>query len=198
MAAVSTCARVEFDVDVSFRGETLPQQADEQPARPGCSCRDQAAFEEVYRRECDAVRAFLTRHAGDTATGDDLAAETFARAFGGWETYRGEASRRSWLWRIAHNTLSNWRRSRGRDRTVDVATPEISDPAADVPVEQRAAVWELLSHIRGERARAAVYLRYVEGRSVAEVAETIGASASAVTSLTSRALSDLREQLEQR
>lgn len=162
-----------------------------------CTCRDGDAFEAVYRAEAEAVRAFLTRGAGDVTTGDDLTAETFARAFGGWESYRGEASRRSWLWRIAHNTLKNWRRSRARDRSVTGETPELGDAPVEVPVEQQAAVWELLSRIPGERARTAVYLRYVEGRTVDEAAEALDATPSAVTSLTSRALADLRDQLEQ-
>jgi RNA polymerase sigma factor (sigma-70 family) len=172
----------------------------------GCTCQDRDAFEAVYRAEARALRAFLTRGAGDPATGDDLTAETFAKAFGGWESYRGEASRRSWLWRIAHNTLKNWRRSRARDRAIAAgASPDVDARIADadaysvdVPIEQRSAVWELLARIPGERARTAVYLRYVEGRTVEEVAAVLGASASAVTSATSRALAALRDQLEER
>lgn len=174
----------------------MGQTARDGASRDGDAAVDPAGFEEVYRREREAVRAFLTRGAGDPTTGDDLAAETFARAFGGWASYRGEASRRSWLWRIAHNTLANWRRSRARDRAVPGETPELGDTPADVTVEQQAAVWELLARITGERPRRAVYLRYVEGRAVEEVAAALGTTPSAVTSLTSRALSDLRRQLE--
>lgn len=154
-------------------------------------------FEAVYRAEQRAVRAWLRGRTGDDGAGDDLTNETFLRAFGGWDGYRGEASRRSWLWRIAHNTLANWRRSRSRDLSVVASEPpDAEEPAADVPLERRAAVWELLTLVPGDRARTAVYLRYVEGRTTEEVAEALGTSPTAVTTLTSRTLQALRSQLE--
>lgn len=166
---------------------------------PG-QARDRDDFVAVYEAEERAVRAWLRRGTGDAAAADDLTAETFARAFGGWETYRGEASRRSWLWRIAHNTLKNWRRSRARDHAVaddgELAAAADGSDMPDVPLEQQAAVWELLSQVPGDRARTAIYLRYVEGRSIEEVADALDATPTAITTITSRALAGLRERLE--
>lgn len=205
---MSLTAEVEIDVNVKFatdhrpspEGETVRGETVGAPARPDCVCRHRDEFVAVYEAEEGALRAWLHRGTGDASAADDLTAETFARAFGGWESYRGEASRRSWLWHIAKNTLSNWRRSRARDRSVAtddaIEREEAEDAAPHVPLEQRAAVWELLSQVPGDRARTAIYLRYVEGRTTEEVAEALDATPTAVTTLTSRALAGLRERLE--
>ena len=175
----------------------LPAHRQHQPS-PQTPTATESAFEQFYRAEAGRLVAWLRRRTGDAGTGDDLAAETFARAFGGWDSYRGDGSRRSWLWRIARNTLANWTRDRVRHPTVtDDAPPADPTEGANVPIHRRAAVWELLSLVDGERARTAIYLRYVEGRSADEVADALGMTATAVRTLTHRALQSLRAALEE-
>lgn len=153
-------------------------------------------FEQIYRAELATVQAWLRARTGSDADGDELAAETFARAYRGWHGFRGESTRRSWLWRIAHNTLKNWFRGRGRETVVPEARPTIAADPADVATEQRAAVWEILGRIEGEQARRATYLRYVEGRSADEVGAELGITPGAVRTLTYRTLAALRQELE--
>lgn len=155
------------------------------------------AFEAVYAAEAAALRAWLRARTGNAEDGDELVAETFLRALRGWDGFRGEARRRSWLWRIARNTLANWRRRR-REHPVD-ATPEVgAERDAGETVAEQEAVWELLTLIPDPRARTATYLRYVEGRGAEEVAATMGTTPGAVRTLTWRALQELRRQLEER
>ncbi len=175
-----------------------PQAATSDPTSRPAGESARAEFERFYRAEVDRLVAWLRRRTGDAGAGDDLAAETFARAFGGWDSYRGDGSRRSWLWRIARNTFANWVRDRVRHPTVPDNVPP-ADPAdgADIALQQRAAVWELLAHVDGERARTAIYLRYVEGRSADEVADALDMTATAVRTLTHRSLQHLRAHLEE-
>lgn len=79
------------------RGSTDPQALHD-PA---------GGFEGFVRSHQAPLRAWLRRLVhGDTALADDLAQEAFLRAYRGMHTYRGEASPRTWLSRIA---LSAWR-----------------------------------------------------------------------------------------
>jgi RNA polymerase sigma factor (sigma-70 family) len=72
------------------------------------------AFEDAFERHVDGVCAFLCRRVGPEL-GEELAAETFARAFASWPRYderRGAV--RPWLFGIAANLLRDHRRSEAR------------------------------------------------------------------------------------
>lgn len=155
-----------------------------------------ARFEDVYAREFEPIRRWLARRAGRDEDADDLAAEVFARALRAWDSYRGDATRRTWLFSIARNTLLNSRRSRARDATTPTGEPpEAAVEPGDSPAEEHAAVSALLARIPSEQARRAVVLRYVVGCSVEEVAVALDTTPTAVTTLTHRALAGLREEL---
>jgi len=65
---------------------------------------DQNAFGELVRRYQSPVRAFLTRMTrGDSHLADDLAQETFIRAWKHLASFRGGARFSSWLFGIAVN-----------------------------------------------------------------------------------------------
>jgi RNA polymerase sigma factor (sigma-70 family) len=65
---------------------------------------DQHAFGELVRRHQSAVRGMLRQLArNDLALADDLAQETFIRAYKNIRSFRGEAKFSTWLYRIAYN-----------------------------------------------------------------------------------------------
>ncbi|MEN9416700.1 MAG: hypothetical protein RI988_320 [Pseudomonadota bacterium] len=71
-----------------------------------CREGDDAAFAALVRRHQGPLRAWLRRlQPADAQHADDLAQEAFLRAFRKLSSWRGEASFRSWLFRIA---LSAW------------------------------------------------------------------------------------------
>jgi len=84
-------------------------------------------------------------------------------------------------------------------RSGELPVGEIPDRAAHGPDEAnevtlRLAVLDALNRL-APRNRAAVVLRYLEGYSLEEVADAMGASVNAVKSLNSRSLATLRELL---
>ena len=65
---------------------------------------DQHAFGELVRRHQSAVRGLLRQLTRtDVALADDLAQETFLRAYKHIRSFRGEARFSTWLYRIAYN-----------------------------------------------------------------------------------------------
>jgi RNA polymerase sigma factor (sigma-70 family) len=74
---------------------------------------DQHAFGELVRRHQSSVRGLLRQLArSDFALADDLAQETFLRAYKHIRSFRGEARFSTWLYRIAYNCFREEARRR--------------------------------------------------------------------------------------
>ena len=86
------------------------------PASPPVPTRIGApAFGDVVAEHLDAVYRYLVYLTGDRAAAEDLAAETFERAFRSWRRFdprRGAPC--TWLCRIAHSTAVDWFRAEAR------------------------------------------------------------------------------------
>jgi RNA polymerase sigma-70 factor, ECF subfamily len=73
------------------------------------------SFADVVAEDLDAVYRYLVYLTGDRAAAEDLAAETFERAFRSWRRFdprRGAP--RTWLCRIAHSAAVDWFRAESR------------------------------------------------------------------------------------
>jgi DNA-directed RNA polymerase specialized sigma24 family protein len=89
---------------------------------------DAEAFAEFYRRHVRRIAGYLTRAAGDPEVGADLTAETFAAALAGAKRNQPErAAPATWLFGIAANKLSEWRR-RGHAACAVTSTSRPSSP----------------------------------------------------------------------
>ena len=76
-----------------------------------------AGFAEVAAEQLDAVYAYLVYLTGDRSAAEDLAAETFEKAFRTWRRFdprRGTP--RTWLCRIARSVAIDWFRAEQRRR----------------------------------------------------------------------------------
>lgn len=104
------------------------------------SRKDHHAFGELVRRYQSPLRAFLTRMTrGDSHLADDLAQETFLKAWKKLSSYRGGARFSTWLFGIAVNEL----RSAARAKT-EIALGDLSD----LPPEPEAAAGDSDSRLR--------------------------------------------------
>src|SRR5712691_10305117 len=73
---------------------------------------DRAALEELLGPHQRALVGFCYGILGSVEDAEDAAQETFLRALRALPTFRGEAAFRSWLFRIAFNLCSTWKRFR--------------------------------------------------------------------------------------
>src|SRR5690242_12721928 len=71
-------------------------------------------FDALMRQEGARIYALAVRLAGNCADGQDLAADTFVRAFRAFGSFRGDAAFGSWVYRICLNTWKNRLRAQKR------------------------------------------------------------------------------------
>ncbi|MHB1774026.1 MAG: sigma-70 family RNA polymerase sigma factor [Acidimicrobiales bacterium] len=161
---------------------------------------DRNAFAELVRTHQGSVRALLRRlTGGQWALADDLAQETFLRAWQGLPRFRSEAGFGTWLYRIAYNTyLMQVRRTKGTSETYAASLDEdesqvtSSMPSLDAVAHgevQRALL--LLSPAE----RVAIIQCYYLGLSHAEAAIVLDCPLGTVKSHLRRALGKLRDHL---
>ena len=117
---------------------------------------DQHAFAELVRRYQSPVRAFLARMTrGDTHLADDLAQETFVKAWKKLDTYRGGSKFATWLFGIAVNefrTVARQRKELALEE-IDGVAPEGNESAGDSRSQLRLDLTEALERLHsGERA----------------------------------------------
>ena len=161
---------------------------------------DEAAFGEIvhhFQRSIYRVAYALTRNASDA---DDLAQETFVRAYQAIGRFRAGEPLYPWLSRIAVNqAFTLFRRRRRRPETSIEPLAEAGRQwAADDDPAERAA--ESQQHERLTAAfaelspehQAVLTLRVVEDLSYDEIARTLGVPVGTVMSRLSRARADLR------
>lgn len=155
---------------------------------------DRGAFELLVRRHQSPLRNFLRRLAkNDRDRADDLAQETFLKAYRAMHTYAGAAKFSTWLYRIAYNTFLNDQRRRFPQAEFDEALhaspadgPEHGDRLADVD-----RCLERLSM----RQRAVFDLHYKKDLSHQEIASTLELPLGTVKSDLARGLEVLRRHL---
>lgn len=183
------------------RGEllkALKKEADERLLVEAAQ-KDPARFAELYENNFERVYAYVIRRVGDRVEAEDLTSEVFHHALSnlGRFEWRGIAFA-AWLFRIAANLLSDrWQRS-NRQQLVDAPEQIESLPAKNVDleeVERRATLFRLVDTLPAEQRRVVV-LRFVEQKSIKEVAQDIRKTEGAVKQLQFRALSSLRARME--
>ena len=167
---------------------------------------DQAAFGEIVRRYQRAVYRVayaLTRNPGDA---DDLAQETFVRAWQAIGRFRVGEPLHPWLARIATNlAFSLFRRRRRRPETPLEPLVEAGrqwgvedDPAGRVEEDERNRnLMSAFAELKPEH-QAVLALRVVDEQSYEEIAATLGVPVGTVMSRLSRARAELRTRLAAR
>jgi len=167
---------------------------------------DEAAFREVVEAHRDRILTVITRVVGSGADAEDLAQETFLKAFGAIDRFDGRSALFTWLYRIAVNTARDWNDHRRRrpavplegehGPVVDPVAPDGSPQDAAMRREERAAVRRALARLP-EPFRTTLVLREMEGLPYEEIAETLGISIGTVESRIFRARGKLRALLEE-
>jgi RNA polymerase sigma factor (sigma-70 family) len=156
----------------------------------------QAGFAEVAAEHLDAVYRYLVFLTGDRHAAEDLAAETFEKAFRTWRRFdprRG--SPRTWLCQIARSAAIDWFRAETRRKRREETYARDADQVAELmdglPGPLELAVREL-----SPAEREVVALRVLLELDGPSAARVLGISQSACSTRLSRALKNLEERID--
>ena len=169
---------------------------------------DRTAFDVLFARYQHKICTLIARHLSDPAEVEDVAQESFVKAFRALPKFRGESAFYTWLYRIAINSARNHELAKSR-----------RPPAVDVDVQdgqhlegaQRLATTETpeASAMRDELAAAidraivglpddlrnALTLREFEGLSYQEIAAIIKCPVGTVSSRIFRARAAIDQRI---
>jgi RNA polymerase sigma-70 factor, ECF subfamily len=163
---------------------------------------------EKYRPQ---IFRFLLASLRDVDLAETLTQDCFLKAHLNWSNFRGEATARTWLMRIAINLQKDhWRNRRMRfwrhTRTNSIDLDDASEwlPSYDSSPEQRVIareqvreVWKVMEQL-SERQRIIFVLRFVEELKLCEIARATGLQEGTVKAHISRAVTKVRNALKQR
>jgi RNA polymerase sigma factor (sigma-70 family) len=149
-------------------------------------------FERIYRRYVRDVYRYTLAVLRNPADAEDITQTTFLNAYRAYLRGEEPLRPRHWLIKIAHNACRS-RHLRAVRRPQEVPFEETA-AALRVPSEEASKVEELLAALGRLpfNQRAALVMRELEGRSYAEISETLDVSVSAVETLIFRARRTLR------
>ena len=177
--------------------KALRQEADERLLIEAAQ-KDPLRFAELYDCHFERVYAYIVRRVGNRAETEDLTSEVFHHALANLKRFEWRGIPfAAWLFRIAANLISDrWQRA-GREPLTDDADVESvpGKTAAIEEVERRATLYRLVGTLPAEQRRVVV-LRFVEDKSIKEVAREIRKTEGAVKQLQFRALTTLRTRME--
>jgi RNA polymerase sigma factor (sigma-70 family) len=151
------------------------------------------SFDDVVAEQLDSVYRYLVYLTGDRAAAEDLAAETFEKAFRSWRRFDPRRSApRTWLCSIARSVAVDWFRAETRRRRREEAYARDVESAHELGDGLPGAVEQALRRLtRGEREVIALrVLLDLDGPSAARV---LGISNTACSTRLSRALKRLEE-----
>jgi len=155
--------------------------------------RDPSRFAELYEQNFYRVYAYIVARVGDRHQAEDLTADVFREALAGIRNFewRGVPFV-AWLMGIAMRILADyWKRS-GREKGSPLEKPEATVPS---DIENATALFQLVDRLPETQFRV-IHMRFVEQKSIREIALELGRSEGAVKQLQLRAIESLRAEME--
>jgi RNA polymerase sigma-70 factor (ECF subfamily) len=161
--------------------------------------RDPACFAGLYQENFERVYAYVVKRVENRAETEDITSEVFHHALANLQSYEWRGIPfAAWLFRIAANLISDRWRLKSREQAIDEPEQIESVDAKTLEfdeIERRATLFRLVETLPAEQRRV-VALRFVEQKSIKEVAREIRKSEGAVKQLQFRALAALRSRME--
>lgn len=171
--------RREHDLDVAERAAYLQDLL----LVDRCLDGQQAAARELFRHQQGRVQATLYRVLGRNRDMEDLLQEVFIQVFKSLRNFRGEARLSTWIDRIAVRVAYRYISKKSANRlTLELIDEPMSGSS---PPDRRALAREGVRRFYSAldslspAGRIAFTLFELDGRSIAEVAEVVGASVTA-------------------
>jgi len=150
------------------------------------------AFDELVRRYQSPIRRFfLNQTLGDRQLSDDLAQDTFIKAYVHIGKFRGLSSFQTWLMRIAYNVWYDYTRSHHETGDIDNVQQQQTGVNPVVKMDMYAAL-----NILKPEERTCITLQLVDGYDIHGIAQITGMKEGTVKSHLSRGKEKMTEYLK--
>lgn len=160
--------------------------------------RDAAAVRELLDGPAAVVYGFVyARVGGDESAAGDLVQETLFEAVKSADRFRGEAALATWLCTIAKRRLARHYERERREEIARSGLRLVQGELTDEPdeIDSRDEMVRALGKLSALH-RQVLVLKYLDGCTVAEIADAVGRTRVQVQSLLQRARDSLRRELE--
>lgn len=158
---------------------------------------DTRAFDRLVRKYQSPIRRFfLHQTCGDGPLSDDLAQDTFLKAYTGIHTFRSLSSFSTWLYHIAYNVFYDYLRNRKPTDDLDAGQADTQLSTEQDDVGRRMDIYRALGQLRQEE-RTCITLFYLEDLSIARIGRVCGWPEGTVKSHLSRGKKKMADYLRQ-
>jgi RNA polymerase sigma-70 factor (ECF subfamily) len=161
---------------------------------------DSSAFGRLYEMYYDQIHRYVAFKCGNQLEAEDLTGEVFLKMIESINKFKFKGFPfTSWLYRIAHNTVIDNFRRKGRRPTVPLDDFIAATTAGESDLERHAEVsWTMREVVRAmedltDLQREVITLRFAGGLSVAETASAVGRKENAVKALQHAGIRKLRQ-----
>ena len=161
--------------------------------------RDQEAFAQLYEEHFDKIYRYVTLKIGNETEAEDMTQQVFLNALQSISSFKWKGVPFSaWLFRIAHNQVVDYFRSKKRTTVpLDESLVSSSDNPQSA-TERKLDIEQLILATKQltEAQREVISLRFAGELSIAQVAKAMGKSQGAVKALQHSAIVALRKTLQ--
>lgn len=159
-------------------------------------------FAPLYDIYYPKIRRYIGKKIyGDSNTADDLTSTTFEKALKSIKSFRWQGiSFSAWIYRIANNTVIDFYRSNAKKKG-DALQNDIEDKNTNI--ESKSQQSDTTDYIKtvlnslSERERKIIMMKFYEGMTNTEIAESLGISETNVSTIVYRTMAKLRELVDQ-
>ena len=170
---------------------------------------DKTAFDALVRKYQHKIVKLVSRYVYEPAEAQDIAQETFIKAYRALPRFRGDSAFYTWIYRIAINTAKNHLVANSRrpvDQQMDLQDPEqyemnarlknVDTPESMLLTDEIQATVEAAIQELPEELRTAIVLRELEGMSYEEIAAAMDCPVGTVRSRIFRAREAITGRLQ--
>ena len=158
--------------------------------------RNKKAFDQLVRKYQSPVRRFfLNQTLGDEQLSDDLAQETFIKAYVNITKFRGMACFSTWLMRIAYNVFYDEVRSRKQTEDVDTSV-SAARQTTTASESLKMDIYAALALLKPDE-RTCITLQLIDGYPIDQIAKVTGIAENTVKSHLHRGKEKMANYLKQ-
>ena len=163
--------------------------------------RNPEEFGVIYERYVQKIYTYIYYRTGNVHDAEDLTTTVFIQAMNHLPRYTNRGLPFSaWLYRIAHNLVSNWYRDQKRSEVVNLETKKLTANPNDSPDrvtvtnEETEMLLDAIRSLPADRQELLI-LKFIEKLSNKEIGKTMRRSEGAIKSLYHRTLLTLRQNM---